>query len=119
MRLWHPSLLQELLPSTLSTLHMSLCKVRQNPWRKPTARTWYYNLSWEGICWYHAEVIREMNGRSWHVDQRWLNYSYRGKSEPAEGEWDTAANHLEELDRINPETIPAQRAVLRKRYLVL
>ena len=26
-----------------------------------------------------------------------------------------AANRLEELDRINPETIPAQRAALRRR----
>jgi hypothetical protein len=56
-----------------------------------------------------------MNQRAWHSDQRWLDYSYRGKSEPAEGEWDTAANRLEELDRINPETIPAQRAALRRR----
>lgn len=115
MRLWHPSVLQELPSCTLSTLHMSLCRVRQKPWGRPTPRTWYYNLSWEGLCWYHSQVIHEMNQRAWHTDQRWLDYSYRGKSEPVEGEWDMAANRLEELDRINPETIPAQRAALRRR----
>ena len=92
MRLWHPSILQELPSCTLSTLHMSLCRVRQKPWGRPTPRTWYYNLSWECLCWYHSQVIHEMNQRTWHSDQRWLDYSYRGQSEPAEGEWDMAAN---------------------------
>ena len=115
MRIWHPSLLQELPGSKLGTLHMSLCRIRQNPWGRPTARTWYYNLSWDALAWYHSVVIREMQGRGWRVDIRWLDYTYRGKSEPLprrSGDTDYESNHLSELEAISPETARQQRELL-------
>lgn len=116
MRLWHPSLLQELPGSKLGVLHMALCKIRQKPWGKPTPRTWYYNLSWDTLVWYHSAVVREMQGRFWHPDIRWLDHSYRGKSEPIylkPDAHDYEANRLSEIEAIMPETADRQRKELR------
>lgn len=115
MRLWHPSLFQELPGTKLATLHMSLCRVRQRPWGKPTPRTWYYNLTWDTLVWYHSLVIREMQGRGWRPDIRWLDSSYRGKSEPMQvkpGKHDYDTDRLAEIEAIMPERLERQRAVL-------
>lgn len=116
MRFWHPSLLQELPGSKLGTLHMSLCRIRQKPWGRPTPRSWYYNLPWDALAWYHSVIIREMQGRQWHVDIRWLDYTYRGKSEPMQrkpGDTDYESNHLKELEELSPESVERQRKILK------
>lgn len=115
MRFWHPSLLQELPGSKLGALHMALCKIRQRPWGKPTPRTWYYNLPWEALAWYHSLVVREMQGRFWHPDIRWLDYSYRGTSEPLHirpGEHDYETNHMAAIEAILPDSLDRQREEL-------
>ena len=57
MRLWHPILMQEVPSKNLSSFHMSICRVRIAPWGKPTAISWYYNLSWQCLVWSHSLVI--------------------------------------------------------------
>ena len=117
MRIWHPSLLQELPGTKLGTLHMSLCRIRQRPWGRPTSRTWYYNLPWDTLAWYHSSVIREMQGRGWRVDIRWLDYTYRGKEEPLPrqpGDNDYERDHLKELEAIMPESVKRQRRMLHQ-----
>lgn len=117
MRLWHPSLFQELPGSKLGALHMALCRIRQKPWGKPTPRAWYYNLAWDALVWYHSLVIREMQGRFWRPDIRWLDYSYRGKSEPIlvkPGTHDYEANHMKEIEAIMPEGVDRQTEELHR-----
>lgn len=96
---------------------MALCRIRQKPWGKPTPRTWYYNLAWDALVWYHSLVIREMQGRFWHPDIRWLDYSYRGKSEPIHvkpGTHDYEANHMKEIEAIMPERLEKQTEELHR-----
>lgn len=113
MRLWHPTLLQELSDKKLSALHAAICRIRSRPWGKPTARAWYYNLSWGCLVWYHSLVIREMQGRGWSVFVRWLEYSYRGKDkEPAPGAYGRERGHLKELEAIAFDPVERQRAEL-------
>lgn len=96
---------------------MALCRIRQKPWGKPTPRVWYYNLAWDALVWYHSLVIREMQGRFWHPDIRWLDYSYRGKSEPMHikpGMHDYEANHMKEIEAIMPERLEKQTEELHR-----
>ena len=110
MRFWHPTLLQQLPNKKLSTLHASLCRVRSRPWGKPTPKTWYYNLSWGCLVWYHSLVIREMQGRGWRVLVKWLDYTYRGRgNEPAPGEYVREGGHLKELEAIVFDPAERQR----------
>lgn len=115
MRLWHPSLLQEIPTKNLSSLHMSLCRVRSNSWGKPTAKAWYYNLSWKCLVWYHSLVIKELQSRGWRVFVRWLDYSYRGKGkEPSPIIYEREFGNQKELEQICPETLKKQQEALKK-----
>lgn len=101
MRFWHHSILQEVPSKKLSALNMTLCKIRSNPWGKPTPRTWYYNLPWEAISWYHSKVLKELQGRGWKINIRWLDYSYRGKLGTMPGTYDYEKDWGEDIDRIS------------------
>lgn len=114
MRLWHPELLQELPEKRLLALHMSLCKVRQKPWGKPTPKTWYYNLSWSCFVWYHSTVVREMAERGWNPATKWLNAQFRGKLPPAEIPNDYLTNYLSEFETVCFDKIEKQRRDLKK-----
>lgn len=114
MRFWHPQLLQELPKKNLLTLHMSLCRIRQKPWGKPTPKTWYYNLSWWCLVWYHSAVIREMAARGWNPSTKWLNAQFRGSLPPADVEVDYVTNYLEEFEKIYFDKIEKQRNDLKR-----
>lgn len=111
MRFWHPELLHLISGSSLSALHLNLCRIRQNPWGKPKPSTWYYNLSWGCLTWYHSLVMREMAIRNWNPSVKWLDNSYRGKLPPADYDGD-CSSRLEEFERINLEPLSKQRLVL-------
>ncbi len=114
MRLWHPQLLQNLPGKKLAALHAAICRIRSRPWGKPTAKTWYYNLSWGCLCWYHSLVIREMQSRGWSVFVRWLEYSYRGKGrEPSTAEYGKESGHLKELEALSFDSLERQKAALK------
>lgn len=114
MRLWHPSLMQEVPTKNLSSLHMSICRVRSTPWGKPTARTWYYNLSWQCLVWYHSLVIKELQARGWRVFVKWLDYTYRGRNaEPSLSSYERDSGHQKELEQICPESVEKQRQTLQ------
>jgi uncharacterized protein (TIGR02328 family) len=116
MRLWHPSLLQELPTKKLSVLHMALCKIKSNRWNKPTAKAWYYNLSWGCFCWYHCTVIRELQGRNVKVSLQWLDWRYRGKRFGLFNEITTRENptipYLTTFEEICAETVEKQKSLL-------
>lgn len=113
MRFWHPKLLQELPGKKLSALNASLCRIRSQPWGKPTSKSWYYNLSWGCLVWYHSQVIGEMQSRGWSVFVRWLEYSYRGRGrEPAPGNYEKMSGSLKELEAISFDSLERQRKEL-------
>lgn len=117
MRLWHPNLLQELPKKNLLALHMGICKIRQKSWGKPTPRSWYYNLSWSCLVWYHLAVMREMAARGWKPSPKWLNSRFRGSLPPAELGNDYVTNYLEEFEKISFDNIERQRRDLCKNSL--
>ena len=114
MRFWHPELLQDLPKKRLQALHMSLCRIRQKPWGKPTPKAWYYNLSWHCLVWYHSAVISEMAKRGWNPSAKWLNIQFRGNLPPADLPNDFAKNYLAEFESICFDRIEKQREALKK-----
>jgi len=114
MRLWNPEIVQEAPTKSLSAIHMLLCKVRSTPWGKPTARAWYYNLSWQCLVWYHSCVIRELQSRGWKVRVKWLDYNFRGNGkEPAPGNYERVPSCLKEFEEICPENKEKQLKSLK------
>lgn len=114
MRFWHPQLLQQLPSKPLLVLHMNLCRIRQKPWGKPTPETWYYNLSWWCLVWYHSAVIREMAARSWNPSPKWLNPRFRGSLPPADIEVDYVTNYLQEFETICFDKLENQKLKIRE-----
>lgn len=120
MRLWQPELLQALPGSLLCALHRDICLMRSGPWKAPRhAGSWAYNLPWGCLAWYHARVIREMQGRGWKPSRVWFDPCYRGRGQsPAPAgfmEMDnmSPAQWRQVFRRACPETQAAQQKVLR------
>lgn len=119
MRLWRPELLPELPGRLLCALHRDMCLLRGRPWG--TARgtsTWYWNLPWGCIAWYHGQVMREMASRGWRPDPGWHDTLYRGRKRAP------ARDDLVEIEDMSPggwrrmftgacpETVEGQSAML-------
>lgn len=79
MILFHPELLSEVPNPLLVNLHRQVCKIRTNPWRHPTSKTWFYNMGWTTMVWYHTQVMDEMLTRGFKPAVIWRNVSYHGK----------------------------------------
>lgn len=120
MRLWDPSILQEVPAKKLSVLHMALCRVRSRPWGKPTPAAFYYNMTWDCLAWYHSQVVNELQRRGWRMCLKWLDWSFRGMDgEPASGPHDYSASFLDEFRRINFDSVEKQAADLGINFAIM
>ena len=79
MILFHYNDLSEVPDKLLISLHRNICKIRSNEWKTPTPKTWYYNLSWSTMVWYHIKVMDEMIFRGWRPSLIWRRVSYHGR----------------------------------------
>lgn len=80
MRLWHVDLLPLLPRQQLLGQHREACALRGAGWGKKHATVDYvftHPYSW--LFGYHAEVMREMKRRGYHVEPLWTVQNYRGK----------------------------------------
>lgn len=111
MVIFDTTLLPIVTDKKLIAQHRHLCKIRQNSWKKPTPKSWFYNLGYGDICWYHENILAEMNHRGWKPNPAWYDYCYRGKSQRYEKivlEADPEAR----LREWNPLSIDMQRRFL-------
>ena len=100
MRLWHESLIPHLPRQQLLGQHRECCALRGNGWGKPHSVVNYvFKYNRVKLALYHLEVIYEMQRLGYHVDEKWMNLEYRGKScEPDTMEETALMYHDVELD---------------------
>lgn len=102
MILPHPNLIKEVPGELLTSLHRSVCKIRSNPWKDPTPQSWYYNLSWSTMFWYHKQILIEMQRRGFSPDRKWFNGEYHGRKNGSRDCDLNEADALKEFDSIYP-----------------
>lgn len=93
MKLWHPEIIPALPDSLLRALHRDICALRGVKWGLPSARVKHlWNHPFAMLSNYHKKILREMVGREWSPDTRWLIPGYRGRKRkmlpPEECCWD-------------------------------
>lgn len=80
MRLWHQALIPYLDRQHLLGQNRECCALRGKGWGKKHATVDYvFKHSRSDLFWYHIAVINEMYDREYNVDEKWLDYNYRGK----------------------------------------
>ena len=80
MRLWPLAILDQLPRQQLLGQHRECCALRGKGWGKKHATVDYvfqhpYDFLWK----YHLVIMRTMMRRGYKVDNKWLDYSWRGK----------------------------------------
>lgn len=113
MQFWHPDLLPQLPSRLLSALHRDICLLRSSPWRSPkSSATWFYNLPWDVLIWYHTAVLKEMRSRKWEPSSVWYDPLYRG-SRPRAVELAEFDSTRKELENIFVKTCPYSKDMLQ------
>lgn len=86
MRLWHQSLIPLLPRQQLLGQHRECAALRGNGWGKKHATVNYvFEHHWYKLYMYHVLIMIEMGMRGYNVQEKWLDYRYRGaKCEPRE-----------------------------------
>lgn len=86
MRLWHQSLIPLLPRQQLLGQHRECSALRGNGWGKKHATVNYvFEHHWYKLYMYHVLIMIEMALRGYNVNEKWIDYRYRGvKCEPRE-----------------------------------
>ncbi len=80
MRLWHEKLIPYLSNQRLSGQHRECCALRGLGWgRKHKTVDYAFKYDRFRLYLYHMKVMFEMKRRNYNVDDKWLDYNYRGK----------------------------------------
>ena len=83
MRLWHQKLIPYLDKQRLLGQHRECCALRGKGWgKKHSVVDYVFKYDLAHLYEYHKLVMHEMTRRSYNVDARWHNETYRGKSLP-------------------------------------
>lgn len=80
MRLWHQKLVPFLPREQLLGQHREICALRGNGWKKKHSVVNYVFLyPYSFLYYFHLLVIKEMENRGYHIDEKWRDICYRGK----------------------------------------
>ena len=91
MRLWHQDFINRLPRQQLLGQHRECCALRGKGWGRPHATVQYvFEHSPYKLYQYHWLVMEEMENRGYHVDQKWKDPYYRGKSCPPYNQLETS-----------------------------
>ena len=80
MRLWPLAILKQLPNRQLLGQHRECCALRGKGWgKKHSTVNYVFKHPYAWLWFYHKAVIKEMCGRGYSFDPKWLAPPYRGK----------------------------------------
>jgi uncharacterized protein (TIGR02328 family) len=83
MRLWHEYLIPYLDNKRLIGQHRECCALRGKGWgRKHSTVNYVFEHHASMLIQYHALVMNECRMRGFKIDEKWLDFKYRGKNMP-------------------------------------
>lgn len=80
MRLWHQDLISKLPRQQLLGQHQECCALRGKGWGKKHETVDYvFTYDLYTLYLYHMKIIEEKTKRGYKSEEKWLDFTYRGK----------------------------------------